>query len=128
MDENIESLCASWLEAKKVEAEAAKERRALEDQLAKALNVNETQEGSSTISGERYKVKVTTRFNRKVDSDKVQDIAADNGLSHLLPTLFRWKPEISISAWKNTDQALTRPLLDAIETKPGRPSFSIEEI
>jgi hypothetical protein len=32
-----------------------------------------------------------------------------------------------MSAWKAADDSITRPLAAAITTKPGRPSFSIEQ-
>ena len=64
-------------------------------------------------------------MNRKVDSDKLQELAAENGLTEHLSTLFRWKPDIDAKAWKAADESITRPLMGAITTTPSRASFVI---
>jgi len=64
-------------------------------------------------------------LNRKIDSGKLQDLAAEHGLSDHLSTLFRWKPELDMKSWRNADESITKPLLDAITTTPSRPSFAI---
>lgn len=123
---SVERLSYKWLQAKKREQEAINARREIEDQLA-AL-VDATKEGSQTIKADGYKIKAVTRFNRRINADLLQEIAAENGLSDHLASLFRWKPEINASAWKNTNEAITKPLLAAITTTAGRPSFTIETI
>lgn len=114
-----------WLEAKEAERMAVERRREIEDGLIATLNINQA-EGSSTINAEGYKVKVTQRFNRSIDADLLQEIAAEHGTTHHLGDLFRWKPDINAKAWKDADESITGPLEQAITTKPGRPSFSIE--
>ena len=71
---------------------------------------------------------VVGRIDRKVDADKVQELAAEHGLTDHLSTLFRWKPEINMAIWKAADESITKPLAAAITAKPGRPSFTIEPI
>jgi len=127
LNQIVDPLCAAWLEAKETERKAIDARRQAEDALFDELRLRADQEGTTNVTTDRFKVKVTSRLTRKVDADKVQELAAEAGVAHLLPTLFRWKPDINMAAWKNTDEALTRPLLGAIETKPGRASFSIEK-
>lgn len=119
------SLYQEWLEAKDAERMAVERRREIEDELIVALAITES-EGSSTIKTDGYKVKVTQRFNRSIDSDMLQEIAAEHGITHHLGDLFRWKPDINAKAWKDADESITGPLEQAITTKPGRPSFSIE--
>lgn len=119
------SLYQQWIDAKEAERVAVDQRREIEDRLIAMLNVGEA-EGSATIKSDGYKVKVTQRFNRSIDSDLLQEIAAENGLQQHLGSLFRWKPEINATAWKSADESITGPLCQAITTKPGRPSFSIE--
>ena len=119
------SLFEDWLTAKSEEAAAVARRREIEDALVETLRVDTTSEGTSTTKVDGYKVRVTTRLGRKVDGDLLQEIAAEHGLSDHLPELFRWKPEVSIKAWKNADESITRPLLGAITTTPGRPGFQI---
>ena len=119
------SLFEDWLTAKSEEAAAVARRRDIEDALVETLRVDTTREGTSTSKIDGYKVRVTTRLSRKVDGDLLQELAAEHGLSDHLPELFRWKPEVSIKAWKNADESITRPLLGAITTTPGRPGFQI---
>jgi hypothetical protein len=64
-------------------------------------------------------------MNRKVDADKLQELAAEHGLSEHLGSLFRWSADINAAAWKAAAPTITAPLLGAITTTPGRPSFSI---
>lgn len=114
-----------WLEAKEAERAAIEKRRLIEDELVQQLRVNSAHEGSQSFDIDGYQVKVTCRIDRKVDADMVQELAAEHGLSDHLSSLFRWKPELNMSAWKSADESITRPLAGAITAKPGRPSFTI---
>lgn len=119
------SLYEQWLEAKNSERLATEQRRDIEDKMLESLGVNQ-HEGSETIKADGYKIKITQRFNRTIDADALQEIAAEHGLMNHLGSLFNWKPAINAKAWKSAGDAITSPLLKAITTKPGRPSFSIE--
>lgn len=122
----MKELIDQWRKFKADEDFAKAERRKVEDQMASKLAIAEGFEGTvSSKFDDGVVLKVEGRLNRKVDSDKLQEIAAENGLSEHLSSLFQWKPEINATVWKNTDEAITRPLLAAITTTPGRPSFSI---
>ena len=116
-----------WLEAKDLEREATEYRRNIEDHLINQLNVNLAEEGSQSFTPEGYKVKTTVRINRTIDGDKLQDIAAEHGLSDHLGELFRWRPSINMTEWKKASSEITNPLTQAITAKPGRPSFIIEK-
>jgi hypothetical protein len=122
---DIATLSASWLIAKQAEADAIANRRFIEDQLASIANVSADLDGTETLEAGQYTVKIVGRIDRKVDADKLQEIAIDYGLMDHLSSLFRWKPEINATAWKQADPAIVRPLADAITAKPGRPSFKI---
>jgi len=122
---NIQQLTEAWLAAKKAETEAIEWRRKTEDALTKHLGLAPEFEGTESFQIGEHKVKIIGRMTRKVDADRLQDIAAEHGLSSHLPALFRWKPEINATAWKSTDASITNPLLAAVTTTPGRPSFSI---
>lgn len=119
------SLYQQWLDAKAAEEAAIKARRALEDALAFELALPANLDGTSNFERDGYAIKVVGRINRKVDSDKLQTLAAEHGLTNHLTSLFRWKPEINATAWKAAALAITEPLLDAITSTPGRPSFTI---
>ena len=120
------SIYSDWLEAKRIEREIVAQRRDLEDEMLRQLQVDDV-EGSQTLKREGFKVRVTNRYNRKVDSDLLQDIATEEGLDHLLPVLFRWKPEIKLKEWQSADESAKQKLARAITTTPGRASFYIEE-
>jgi len=122
----MEQMAAEWLEVKEAERMAIEKRRDLEDTMRKAASIRDDVEGTETLALEGFKVKVVGRIDRKVDADKVQELAAEFGLTDHLATLFRWKPEINMAIWKATDESITRPLAAAITAKPGRPSFTIE--
>lgn len=119
------SIYQQWLNAKAIETAAIKTRRDLEDAMVKTFNVAETLEGTLNFDADTYKVKIEGRINRKINSDKLQELAAEHGLSEHLASLFRWKPEINAFAWKAAKPEITTPLLDAITATPGRPSFTI---
>jgi|TARA_R110000744_G_scaffold53368_3_gene114008 hypothetical protein len=122
----IDDLAKNWLAAKEAEKVATENRRKLEDQLLSLIGVAESMEGTEKVETDGgYKIKITGRMTRKVDSERIQDIAAEEGLTDHLSSLFRWKPEVNMSAWKNADKSITGPLLGGITTQPGRASFSI---
>ena len=123
--DDLNALAIVWAEAKQAEADAVARRRSIEDKLVALMGIKETEEGTKNLETTNYAIKVTSRLNRKVDADLVQEIAAEHGLSAHLSHLFRWKPEINMTAWKAADESITRPLLGAITTTAGRPSFSI---
>jgi hypothetical protein len=121
-----EELCRNWLLAKEEERVAIEKRRAIEDALIERLRVPSDLDGTLSTSVEsEYQVKIVGRLNRKIDADKLQELAVENGLFEHLQNLFRWKPEINAKAWGAADPSITKPLLGAITTTPGRPSFTI---
>lgn len=125
MIHDITELAAKWLDAKEQERMAIERRRILEDQMAVELVLPVDIDSTLTFTPGKYVIKTVGRLNRKVDSDKLQELAAEAGLTDHLSTLFRWKPEIEMKAWKACDPVITSALADAITVTPGRPSFSI---
>ncbi len=121
----LSRLSSLWIELKEAERKATEERREVEDTIMSLLEISEGLDGTENRKDGDYAIKIVGRMNRRVDTDKLQEIASDNGLTDHLATLFRWKAEINSSVWKASDSAITEPLLDAITTTPGRPSFTI---
>ena len=121
----MKHLIERWLHAKESERIAVELRRDLEDQLCGLLHVQSTLDGTQSSEHDGYTVKVVGRIERKVDGDKLQELASEHGLSEHLSSLCRWKPELNMVVWKATDEAITKVLAPAITAKPGRPSFSI---
>lgn len=122
---DLSTLYAQWVEAKEAEESATLRRRSIEDDIKKIAKISEDEEGTNTLEDQQFTVKIVGRIDRKVDGDKVQELAAEYGLSDHLQSLFRWKPEINMSAWKAADESITKPLAAAITAKPGRASFKI---
>lgn len=121
------NLYQQWMEVKAAETEMTARRRAIEDEMAKSLQITEDWEGSYTMKDGGFKVNIKRAFTRKVDGKKLTAIADEFGLQDYLPTLFRWKPEIDMRAWKDTETFITDKLAQAVTTTPGRVSFKIEE-
>jgi len=125
LTDDLNDLAAMWLAAKEAEREAVEDRRRIEDRIKSLVGVAENLEGTETVEPDQFTIKIVGRIDRKVDGDKVQELAAEYGLTDHLSSLFRWKPEINMAAWKAADESITRPLSAAITAKPGRPSFTI---
>jgi len=123
----LSDLSAQWLAAKETEKAAQEERRLIEDRMLSLIGLPEAFEGTENAEAGEYKIKLVGRLNHKIDADRLQEIAAEHGLTDHLGSLFRWKPEINARVWKAADESITNTLLEAITTTLGRPSFSIEE-
>ena len=118
-------LAAQWAEAKQEEKAATDRRREIEDQLTECLGIAKDLEGTKTENFGGYEIKVAGRLDRKVNADKLQVLAEEAGLTEHLSSLFRWKPEINMAAWKSAHESITAPLLEAITTTSSRASFTI---
>ena len=121
----IELLCEQWLNAKNAETVAVENRRRIEDELKAAMALADDAEGTFTRKDGGFIIKATARLTRKVDSEQLQALAAEHGLTEHLSSLFRWKPELSMKEWKAAAPEITGPLSGAITTTAGRPSFTI---
>lgn len=124
---SLDTLAQQWIDSKDAEVQAVAHRRAIEDELI-ALVGNPTDEGTFNYEAGPLQVTVTQRMSRRVDAELLQDIAIEAGLFDHLKDLFRWKPELNIRAWRDSDPAITGALAAAITTTPSKPSFKIEAI
>ena len=122
---NIDELAQMWLRAKQQEKDATEDRRLVEDQIKKLALISDQLDSTESVGSDGFTIKVEGRIDRKVDSEKLQMLATESGLTDHLSTLFRWKPEINMAVWKAADESITGPLAGAITAKPGRPSFKI---
>ena len=124
----VSELAESWLMLKEQERIATENRREVEDLLIKMLEVSEGLDGTKKFTiDNKLEIKIVGRMNRKVDIEKLQQLAAENGLQEHLSFLFRWKADVNLAIWKAANESITKPLLGAITSVPGRPSFSITE-
>lgn len=113
-----------WEFHKLAELEAQAARRAIEDEVAAMLELPESLDGAYKGAGSEV-FAITGRMDRKVDGDKAQEIAKEHGLEAHLQSLFRWKPEINLTAWRAADPSITAPFAAAVTTKPARASFAV---
>lgn len=123
--DDLNKLSGMWLKAKQDEDAATNDRRKIEDRIKSLAGIAENLEGTETVSPDLFTIKIQGRINRKIDADKLQEIAAEHGLADHLASLFRWKPEINMAVWKAASDEITRPLSAAITAEAGRPSFKI---
>ena len=119
------TLYQRWIDAKKLEAAAVAERRELEDEMVKQFGIAKDLDGTVKHEVDGYVIRMEGRINKKIDADKLQMLAAEAGLSEHLSSLFRWKPEINAKVWNAAAEVVTGPLLGAITSTPGRPTFTI---
>jgi CRISPR/Cas system-associated endonuclease Cas1 len=122
---DLTTLSEQWITAKNAEKAAQDARRIIEDRMLSLIGLPEAFDGTENAEAGHYKIKMIGRLNHKIDADRLQEIAAENGLTDHLGSLFRWKPEINARSWKAAQESITAPLLQAITTTPGRPSFAI---
>ena len=123
--DDLNELANMWLDAKEREGTATSDRRKIEDRIKSLAGIAESLDGTETVAPEMFTIKIVGRIDRKVDGDKLQELAAEHGLSEHLSSLFRWKPELNMAVWKAANEAITGPLAPAITAKPGRPSFNV---
>lgn len=116
------NLCQEWFSAKKAETDAINRRREIEDMMLAGMGENTTAESGG------YKIRVSKRVNRVVDSDKLIAIGKEHNLEKELAELFRWKPEIDAKAWDHASDDIKAVLNAAITTKLGRPAFKLEKV
>ena len=124
---DLEHLSTYWLEYKEQERVAIENRRIVEDAMKSIIGIQDNLDGTQTEEKNRYIIKVVGRIDRKVDADKVQELAAEHGLTAHLASLFRWKPEINLKAWKDAEPTVTDKLAQAVTTTPGKIGIKIEE-
>lgn len=120
-----ETLAQNWLTAKQEESLAQDRRRAIEDKLVELLKIETAKDSTKTEQIGDFECKVTTRLTRKIDADLAQEIAAEFGLQDQLGIVFRWKPDLNLTAWKSASEVTKSQLIKAITTTASRPSFSI---
>lgn len=121
----LQKLSVEWLEAKEAERDATDRRRLIEDEMVRLMGIEQTDEHTRKVEANPFTIKIACRINRKVDGDMAQEIAAENDMQDHLGLLFRWKPELSMTAWNGVGDNVKQVFARAITATPGRPSFTI---
>ena len=122
----LKELLEHWIAIKEQEKETSAWRRDIEDQIIHRLQLQDLTK-NKTKEVEGYKVVASTRIDKKVDVETVQEIAKEHDLRGYLRNLFRWKAEVNSRAWEKADPEITAKLQNAITEKQSRISFKIEK-
>lgn len=121
---NIDQLSEQWQRLKHIEQEAANSRKEIEERIAQLIEMRE--EGVSTQETERFKVKATSKLNRTLDSDSLQD--QWKNLPESVRSCVKWKPSLDTTSFRSlsaTDEAI---LSQHMTTKPAKPTFKVESL
>lgn len=122
----ITELVAARIAAKRAEDAAIKARREVDAQIAELLRDANKPEGTISEKLEGFKVSVTYKIDRKVDSDKLQ--AAWSKLSAAATQAFKWKADVSVTELRKLEGADAAAAAVFITAKPATPSITIEAI
>jgi hypothetical protein len=122
----IAELIAARIAAKRAEDAAVAERRRIDGAIAEMLKDANKPEGSVSQKADGYKVTVTYKIDRKVDTDKLQ--AAWAKLSAAAAQAFKWKADVSVSELRKLEGADAAAASVFITSKPASPSITIEAI
>jgi hypothetical protein len=123
----ISELVAARIAAKRVEDAAIKERRDIDGQIAELLKDANKPEGSvSQKLPEGYKVTVTYKLDRKVDTEK---LTANWGKLPLdVQAAFKWTAGLSVSEFRKLEGKASVSASQYFTTKEASPSITIEAI
>ena len=124
---SLSTLVAARIEAKRVEDAAVKARREVDAQIAEFLKDPNKLEGSvSQKLAEGYKVTVTYKLDRKVDTEALK--TGWEKLPFDVQAAFKWKADLSISEFRKLDDKAQLNAGKFFTTKEASPSITIEAI
>lgn len=123
-NETIESLSKCWHSLKAKEKEIYSERVKLEEKIIDILGASE--EGSKTHKINSFRVKITSRMNRKLD-EKIWNEIKDSIPEDISPV--KYKPTLSNTKLKEmilADPSAYRRVCKAVTSTPAKINVSIE--
>lgn len=123
---SISELIAARIAAKRVEDEAVAERRRIDGAIADLLRDANKPEGSISQKADGYKVTVTYKIDRKVDTDKLQ--AAWPKLSAAAAQAFKWKADVMVSELRKLEGIDAAAAAVFVTSKPASPTITIEAV
>lgn len=120
-----DEMAACWMHMKRLEKTAEGVRRAMEDALVIALEdeapVDETREYELGA----FKTKIKFGVTRKVDAEALTELSEEYDIEEQIGRLFRFKPELNLTAYRNEDEGVQEFFNQVITTTPSRPAFTI---
>ena len=123
---SITELVAARISAKRIEDAAILVRRDIDASIAGLLKDASKPEGSISQKTDGYKVTVTYKIDRKVDTDKLT--AAWANLSATAAQAFKWKADVSVSELRKLEGSAAAEASVFITSKPATPSITIEAV
>lgn len=124
--DDMQMAIQEFLACKRMESEAKARRMKVEDWIIQQLPMQKN-EGTELHKVGDLEVKINRRMSRKVDGQRLQELADEYSLNTFIPTLFRFKAEIKAKEWESAAENITSKFLDAITTTPGRASLTVKE-
>jgi hypothetical protein len=100
---------------------ANKTRLRIEEFILKEYRL--PKEGTTKDDIDDYILKIVTKINRKVDTEKAIELAEVNGKTELLDSAFRWKAEINKANFNDEAMSL---FSECITETPAKPAITIE--
>lgn len=123
---SLSTLVAARIAAKRAEDAAVKARREVDAQIVELMRDTNKPEGSISERLEAYKVTVTYKLDRKVDTEK---LTTEWGkLPMDVQAAFKWKADLSVSEFRKLEDKCKASASQYFTTKEGSPSITIEAI
>lgn len=122
----LQELIAARIAAKRAEDAAVAERRQIDAQLAELLKDPAKPEGAISRKDGGYKLTVTYKVARSVDTDALTKAWAE--LPKDVQDAFKWKADVSVAALRKLEPVMAGKAAAFVTTKPGSPSIEIEAV
>lgn len=121
LNRNAAVIAAEWIEAKKAEIKANKDRVDLEDELIALLGAKE--EGSETHNIDDFKIAITGRLNRKVDWDVFDKLCIPSDMQPV-----KVKRELDLKGLRyleDNEPTIYKKLAKAMTVEPAKTSVTV---
>lgn len=123
---SLASLIEARIAAKRAEDAAVAARREVDAKLAELLADANKPEGSISQKVDGFKVTVTYKLDRKVDSDELQKSWSKLPLD--VQNVFKWSPSLSLSEFRKLEDKAANSAARFFTTKEASPSIKIEAV
>ena len=124
--QTLTQLIAARIAAKRIEDQAVTARRDLDAEIAARLARADKPEGSLSEKVDGYKVTVTYKIDRKVDTEKLTADWAKLPLD--IQAIFKWTAALSTTELRKLDGRAAACAARYYEAKQASPSIKIEAV
>ena len=123
---SLAQLIAQRIAAKRDEDEAVAERRRIDGTIAELLKDANKPEGAISEKTGGYRITVTYKLDRKVDTEKLTSDWAKLPID--VQSTFNWAASLSVSEFRKLESKAQVSASRYFETKEASPSIKIEAI